>query len=50
MLDSRRIGFDLVVFGEPRVNVLAVNVALDQQFGKVAPPAKTPPSGPAAAR
>jgi hypothetical protein len=27
------------VFGEPRVNVLAVNRALDQQFGKPVPAA-----------
>jgi K+-transporting ATPase ATPase C chain len=30
---------DLGVFGEPRVNVLAANLALDQQFGKPASPA-----------
>jgi potassium-transporting ATPase KdpC subunit len=35
---------DLGVFGEPRVNVLAANLALDQQFGKPASPV-----GPAAA-
>jgi K+-transporting ATPase ATPase C chain len=29
---------DLGVFGEPRVNVLAANLALDQQFGKPASP------------
>src|SRR5450631_589046 len=30
---------DLGVFGEPRVNVLAANLGLDQQFGKPAIPA-----------
>jgi K+-transporting ATPase ATPase C chain len=36
-------GRDLGVFGEPRVNVLAVNRALDQQFGKPAPVAPAAP-------
>jgi K+-transporting ATPase ATPase C chain len=48
VIESRVQGRDLVVFGEPRVNVLAVNLALDQQFGKpAAPPA--PPAAPSAA-
>jgi K+-transporting ATPase ATPase C chain len=36
VIESRIQGRDLGVFGEPRVNVLSVNLALDQQFGKVA--------------
>ena len=44
VIDSRLQGRDLGVFGEPRVNVLAVNLALDQQFGR---PMKT--QGPAPA-
>jgi K+-transporting ATPase ATPase C chain len=39
VIESRVQGRDLGVFGEPRVNVLAVNLALDQQFGRpVRPP------------
>ncbi len=40
---------DLGVFGEPRVNVLAVNMALDAQFGK-ATPLPAPPAAPSAAK
>jgi len=36
VIESRVQGRDLGVFGEPRVNVLAVNRALDQQFGRPA--------------
>ena len=45
VIRSRIEGRDLGVFGEPRVNVLGVNMALDQQFGKptpLAPPATAP--------
>jgi K+-transporting ATPase ATPase C chain len=48
VIESRVEGRDLVVFGEPRVNVLAVNLALDQQFGKPIKPA-APAAAPAAA-
>jgi len=44
VIESRVQGRNLGVFGEPRVNVLAVNRALDAQFGKpvpVATPATT---------
>jgi potassium-transporting ATPase KdpC subunit len=49
VIRTRVEGRDLGVFGEPRVNVLAVNVALDQQFGKPVPPAPAP-TGHAAAK
>jgi K+-transporting ATPase ATPase C chain len=39
VIAARIEGRDLGVFGEPRVNVLAVNLALDQKFGKPTPPA-----------
>jgi K+-transporting ATPase ATPase C chain len=50
VIRSRVEGRDLGVFGEPRVNVLAVNLALDQQFGKVAAPAAPAPPGQSAAK
>jgi K+-transporting ATPase ATPase C chain len=49
VIRSRIEGRDLGVFGEPRVNVLAVNLALDQQFGKITP-SPAAPAGPAAAK
>src|SRR5499427_10648836 len=41
VIEGQVRGRDLGVFGEPRVNVLATNLALDEQFGKPAP-APTP--------
>ncbi|HXJ18892.1 MAG TPA: potassium-transporting ATPase subunit KdpC [Polyangia bacterium] len=41
VIEDRVQGRDLGIFGEPRVNVLAVNLALDEQFGK---PARLPPA------
>jgi K+-transporting ATPase ATPase C chain len=46
VIRSRVEGRDLGVFGEPRVNVLAVNLALDQQFGRMTPPAAAAPPPP----
>jgi K+-transporting ATPase ATPase C chain len=43
VIESRVQGRDLGLFGEPRVNVLAVNRALDAQFGKPAMPPPPPP-------
>ncbi len=34
VIDAKTEGRDLGIFGEPRVNVLSVNLALDEQFGK----------------
>jgi potassium-transporting ATPase KdpC subunit len=48
VIETRVQARDLGVFGERRVNVLAVNLALDQQFGKPAPIA--PPGAPAASK
>jgi K+-transporting ATPase ATPase C chain len=52
VIQSRIAGRDLGVFGEPRVNVLAVNLALDRQFGRPQPlarPAAAPSAAPAIA-
>ncbi len=49
VVTSRIQGRDLGVFGEPRVNVMAVNLALDQQFGKPAPATPVPTPSTAAA-
>jgi K+-transporting ATPase ATPase C chain len=49
VIQSRVDGRDLGVFGEPRINVLAVNLALDQQFGRPTPLAP-PTAAPAAAK
>ncbi len=48
VVESRVQGRDLGVFGEPRVNVLAVNLALDRQFGRAAAMPPAPPAPPAA--
>ena len=45
VIENQMRGRDLGVFGEPRVNVLATNLALDQQFGKPVPlPTSAPPA------
>jgi K+-transporting ATPase ATPase C chain len=49
VIENQVHGRDLGVFGEPRINVLATNLALDQLFGKPLP-SKPPATPPAAAR
>jgi K+-transporting ATPase ATPase C chain len=48
VIESRVEGRDLGLFGEPRVNVLVVNLALDQKFGRPLAPLPPPATGPAA--
>ena len=48
VIDARIEGRDLGVFGEPRVNVLVVNLALDQKFGRPVPPLPAAAVAPAA--
>ena len=48
VIEARIEGRDLAVFGEPRVNVLVVNLALDQKFGRATPPLPRPAMAPAA--
>lgn len=46
VIEAHVQGRDLGIFGEPRVNVLAINLALDEQFGK---PLRAQPATTAAA-
>lgn len=50
VIASRVQGRDLGFLGEPRVNVLGVNLALDQKFGRAAAPAPAPGAAGTAAR
>jgi len=44
IIEARVEGRDLGVLGEPRVNVLAVNLALDQRLGRPVPPPPVAPT------
>jgi len=51
VVDAETEGRDWGIFGEPTVNVLMLNLAMDRQFGKpVHAPEATSGNGPAAAR